>query len=96
MTDPATASPRPWRATEYEAGPQDIYDANGFRVCTMGITTSSDADAALIVEAVNERERLRDLVERMAAYIQVGAIGGALLREARAAIGNSLKGDDHA
>ncbi len=53
MTDTANASPRPWRVTDYETGPQDIYAANGFRVCTMGITTSSDADAALIVDAVN-------------------------------------------
>lgn len=65
MSDAAKASPRPWRVTEYDPGPQDIYDANGFRVCAMGITTSSDADAALIVDAVNERDRLREIVRRL-------------------------------
>ena len=61
-------SPRPWRVVTYEEdGDQcDIYDANGTPVCTMGyIADQPEADAALIVDAVNERERLRDLVRRL-------------------------------
>ena len=88
MTDTATSSPRPWRIAKglHEA---IVDELNNVVACG-----SNAANAALIVDAVNERERLReerdrlrDLVKRMAAYIQVGAIGGALLREARAAIG---------
>lgn len=73
MNPVTNASPRPWRVTEYDPGPQDIYDADGFRVCTMGLTASSNADAALIVEAVNERDRLRDIVQRLCKSMQDAA-----------------------
>jgi hypothetical protein len=50
-----------------------------------------DANARLIVDAVNERDRLRDIVRRLAdnlsRYHLVGERERALLREARAAIG---------
>ena len=56
----ATTSPRPWNVVAYDDSPQcDIYDANGTPVCTMGHSTENpQSDAALIVEAVNERDRL--------------------------------------
>lgn len=72
----AKGSPRPWRVTEYEAGPQDIYDANGFRVCDVlghpGSTHDLDrANAALIVDAVNaygeDAEYIQHLKELLAA-----------------------------
>ena len=56
-----------------------------------------EANAALIVDAVNERDRLRDIVRRLADSLQgimdaadgkgEGVLDEALLREARAAIG---------
>ena len=63
-------SPLPWRV----AGIADIEDANG-TPCACGWNPDSDygqegqerakADAALIVKAVNERERLLKLVSRL-------------------------------
>jgi hypothetical protein len=45
---------------------RDIRDANGALVA-VGV---SSADARLIVDAVNERDRLRDLVKRLARVTQ--------------------------
>lgn len=94
------ASPRPWREDNY-----CIYDADGKIVAGISSTTDN-ADAALIVDAVNERDRLRDLVWRLTEYaaavtgyrppiLEVVSSehpawtfdGAALLREARAALG---------
>lgn len=105
------ASPRPWSVVDphYEDAGVEIFDAEGARVCYDLIT----ADAALIVDAVNnadswrkayikarternafllERDRLRDLVGRLAQRIQFARLadpnpGGEdpLLREAAAA-----------
>lgn len=55
-------SPRPWRA-EANAFGTYIVGADG-RKAAQALT--SNANAALIVAAVNERDRLRDLVRRMA------------------------------
>ena len=57
-------SPLPWcvmRFTE-EDEPDRIIDANGDEVAIVLL----EADAALIVDAVNERDRLRDIVRRLA------------------------------
>jgi len=81
-------SPRPWRVED-----DQIVDANGLAVTPIdGGASVSDANAALIVDAVNERDRLRDLVRRFLDLFTPGTIHPAgtmerLLREARAAIG---------
>jgi hypothetical protein len=96
------ASPRPWRVEENVVGWSSfIVDANGNSVasCRGGGPTEqqekAEAIAALIVAAVNERDRLRDLVRRLADDIEryhlVGERDRALLREARAAIGEDAK-----
>ena len=85
-------SPLPWcvmRFTE-EDEPDRIIDANGDEVAIELL----EADAALIVDAVNERDRLRDLVQRL--VNQFGNLtsyedDAAILREARAAIGEVAK-----
>lgn len=70
-TNTASASPRPW-AVSLDC----ITDEAGFIVATMAVGDSmrrdgapdgatADANARLIVSAVNERDRLRDLVRRM-------------------------------
>ena len=50
-------SPRPWRMDEYDASL--VRDADG-----RFVARADAADAALILAAVNERDRLRDLVRR--------------------------------
>jgi hypothetical protein len=93
------ASPRPWHTANFING---IEDAHNGKVAA----NIRDADAALIVDAVNERDRLRDLVWRLTEYaaavtgyrpliLEVVSSehpawtfdGAALLREARAALG---------
>lgn len=68
---PTEPSPRPWRAnTPMTSAPwkeenPHIYDAKGVGVAIVGIGKSPDVNsvnAALIVAAVNERDRLRDIV----------------------------------
>lgn len=89
----AEPSPRPWRVNSVIGG--NIVDANGDPVCFC-VGSRCVNNAALIVDAVNERDRLRDLVRRMAKIIGEAPIDwfGAsfvdtqvLLTEARAAIG---------
>ena len=101
---PSEPSPRPWFVQNYVHHPDKplVCDANGECVAD----DVSNANAALIVDAVNERDRLRDLVRRLTEYadavtgyhppaIEVVSSehpawtfdGAALLREARAAIG---------
>ena len=46
-----------------------IYDANGKIVASISSTTD-DTDAAFIVDAVNERDHLRDLVKRMIPFVE--------------------------
>ncbi len=94
----AEASPRPWRC---ECGPtvNAVIAANGAVVVPH---TGYAANAHLIVDAVNERDRLRDIVKRMADKLEVhrGIFTASnvwsetgchetcsLIREARAAIG---------
>ena len=57
-------SPRPWRAEQPgdECRFWTIRDQDGVSVCTAW----RESDAALIVDAVNERDRLRDIVRRFA------------------------------
>lgn len=89
-------SPRPWRVADYAQCPglADIFDASG---SPSGLVAGElkPADAALIVAAVNERDRLRDLVKRMADYAEtyhaLGVQGKSLVAEARAAIGEDAK-----
>ena len=96
-------SPRPWRAEEYGGDqPCCLVGADGNTVSVQ----YGSADAALIIEAVNERDRLRDLVKRMADKLEVhrGIFTASnvwsetgchetcsLIREARAAIGEESK-----
>ena len=103
MSDTNEPSPRPWRVSDgfldrYSTGHRDMVDAKGEFVAVR----VSSADAALIVSAVNERDRLRDIVKRMADKLEVhrGIFTASnvwsetgchetcsLIREARAAIG---------
>jgi len=93
MSDTNEPSPRPWRAEQPgdECRFWTIRNPDGVSVCTAW----READAALIVAAVNERDRLRDLVRRLADDIEryhlVGERDRALLREARAAIGEDAR-----
>lgn len=59
----AEPSPRPWRVMRYTAEdePDRIIDANGDEVAIELL----EADAALIVSAVNERDRLRAALDKM-------------------------------
>ena len=69
-------SPRPWRVEENVVGwTSFIVDANGDGVAACWRTARGDdekerqydeANARLIVDAVNERDRLRDIVRRLA------------------------------
>ena len=67
MSDKDEPSPRPWRVADYAQCPvlADVFDASG---SPSGLVAGElkHADAALIVDAVNERDRLRDLVRRFA------------------------------
>ena len=105
----AEPSPRPWRFVDpFDDGFPVVRDANERQVATLDGATPdlNEANAALIVDAVNfydrtvdkqlvalldERDRLRDIVRRLAnnisRYHLVGERERALLREARAAIG---------
>jgi len=72
MSDTNEHSPRPWRVEESIGGLKSfVVDANGNSVasCRCGGPTEqqekAEAIAALIVDAVNERDRLRDIVRRM-------------------------------
>lgn len=63
-------SPRPWHTAESVCGWQNcIEDANGNDIGSCWYNRDrlrAEADASLIVAAVNERDRLRDLVRRFA------------------------------
>ena len=66
-------SPRPWRVVENSLGWKScIEDADGKQIASCwggdgaNCTEPAQADAALIVDAVNERDRLRDIVRRLA------------------------------
>lgn len=64
-------SPRPWRVQldmDPSSGNNSILDANGNDVVSFYDYegTLEEANARLIVDAVNERDRLRDLVRRFA------------------------------
>ena len=89
MTD--EPSPRPWHAVDYAKCPglADVFDASG---SPSGLVAGElkPADAALIVDAVNERDRLRDIVRRLSRHLAnyiTSESENDLLREARAAIG---------
>lgn len=97
MSDKDEPSPRPWRVADYAQCPglADVFDASG---SPSGLVAGElkHADAALIVAAVNERDRLRDLVRRMADTLEHVSNEHRfdfyeLVREARAAIGEGAK-----
>ena len=78
-------SPRPWSVDGI-----DISDANGEPVTPLYFNEQDEANAALIVDAVNERDRLRDIVRRLSRHLAnyiTSESENDLLREARAAIG---------
>jgi hypothetical protein len=87
----AEASLRPWRVEG-----NTIWDAEG-GVVVSALNPCDRATRRLIVDAVNERDRLCDLVRRLVDSLQgimdaadgkgEGVLDEALLREARAAIG---------
>ena len=68
--------PTPWRLEIDEVGPQftdtPIMDANGAAVVVTdsGCYPPDNETAREIVEAVNERDKLRDLVKRLAASLE--------------------------
>lgn len=68
MSDEISAAPVPWKVADQYVmrDARDIRDANGALVA-VGV---SSADARLIVDAVNERDRLRDLVRRLMRVVQ--------------------------
>lgn len=81
----AKSSPTPWRVENINQTYHVDAADGGFVALFV-----SEADAALIVEAVNERDRLRDLVRRLVHQFEGRATyddDAALLREAREAIG---------
>lgn len=89
-------SPMPWRVKQNsELSNWLVIRPDKTVVCAAW----READAALIVEAVNERNRLRDLVRRLADTLQsiidaaegrgVGRLDEGLVREAREALGEA-------
>lgn len=76
-------SPRPWRVAESVCGWQNcIEDANGNDIGSCWYNRDrlrAEADAALIVAAVNERDRLRDIVRRMVEKLAVLNAGYRLM-----------------
>ena len=75
MSDTNEPSPRPWRIGENSLGWKScIEDADGKQIAScwggdgVNCTEPAQSDAALIVEAVNERDRLRDIVRRLTEY----------------------------
>lgn len=104
-------SPTPWRVvTDDDSDECYIYSAQGTPVCTMShFPENPEADAALIVEAVNavdvtlklkrtllgwsiERDRLRDIVRRLADIVRhdCDERAMAVTREAYAALGEEV------
>lgn len=93
-------SPTPWRLAPGD-NPPDFSCTVDARGCFVFGDNSGPkkADAALIVDAVNERARLRELVRRLADTLQsiidaaegrgVGRLDEGLVREAREATGES-------
>lgn len=90
-------SPRPWRVETNRFGQHYIVceSGSGDRVRDyIAGPIQNESDARLIVDAVNERDRLRDLVRRMAALVvryadDDGAYSDAYdeIAEARAVLG---------
>jgi len=72
-------SPTPWTIRPHlpDAHFEVVADAEGN---TVGTATRRD-DAALIVDAVNDRDRLRDLVGKLAARLQLARLMGFGLPE---------------
>lgn len=105
-------SPRPWRVEENVVGWSSfVVDANGDGVAACWRTARGDdekerqydeANAALIVAAVNERDRLRDIARQVVETLEqvykhadmTDALREVVVetqREARAAIGEDAK-----
>lgn len=101
-------SPRPWQVIKMLGIDEDdvsvfVVDAHNSAIARMVAYAENDkANAALIVSAVNERDRLRDALERIVRYedgivgcIESGHASGidwdgitfAMIQEARAALG---------
>ena len=84
-------SPTPWRVVHGPARGLVILDAGGEAVAATldPARQRSEADAAYIVEAVNERDRLRDIMRRLVAILDTITLEDheiALLDEAREAL----------
>lgn len=93
-------SPRPWQVIKMYGLDEDdvrvyVADAHNSAIARIVAYAENDeANAALIVDAVNERDRLRDIVRRL--VNQFGNLtsyedDAAVLREARAAIGEDAR-----
>ena len=68
-------SPRPWRVDGI-----DISDANDEPVTPLYFNEQDEANAQLIVDAVNERERLLDIVRRAIPFVEGVVNAGALIK----------------
>lgn len=84
--------PRPWSISARRGDQGDywiITDAHGWPV----MLCVNKPNIALIVDAVNEIDHLRDLVRRLADELQGECVEAvmALVREARAAIGEEVR-----
>lgn len=80
--------PTPWRLEPNAR--RNFVDANGKYVGSCFVDDAS----ALIVAAVNERDRLRDIVRRLSRHLAnyiTSESENDLLREARAAIGEDAR-----
>lgn len=90
----AEYSPLPWRVADIEHD-YDILDADG-KVAAMAAHGNREL-AAHIVKAVNELDRLRDLVRRLcdeleSHYYEPESMNDpSIIREAREAIGDGMK-----
>lgn len=95
------ASPRPWRVEENVVGWSSfIVDANGDGVAACWRPALdekerqyNEANAALIVDAVNERDRLRDLVRRLLPLAETTAENIRALGTARFPFEEQVKSD---
>ena len=69
MTGEDRTTPRPWTVTE-KRGKRDGYVKSGDRTVADCRYRNGEADAALIVEAVNNYDRLRAIEEAARAFIK--------------------------
>lgn len=56
-------SPTPWKIIAFDDGTQDVYAADGRHLFAWSVVKAREVcDLALIVDAVNDHERLRDTI----------------------------------